>query len=73
MAIPASSRRQHPEPVVDRMDAGIVQGFVEDSNVNPIKEMTKLIMVQRAFENTAALMRQTEASFSEAIKTLGSK
>lgn len=62
-----------PEPVVDRMDAGIVQGFVEESNVNPIKEMSKLIMVQRAFENTAALMRQTEASFSDAIKTLGSK
>ncbi|MBB6467290.1 flagellar basal-body rod protein FlgF [Aminobacter carboxidus] len=62
-----------PEPVVDRMDAGIVQNFVEESNVNPIKEMTKLIMVQRAFENTAALMRQTEASFSDAIKTLGSR
>lgn len=62
-----------PQPVVDRMEAGIVQGFVEESNVNPIKEMTKLIMVQRAFENTAALMRQNEASFSDAIKTLGSK
>ena len=62
-----------PEPVVDRMEAGMVQGFVEESNVNPVKEMTKLIMVQRAFENTAALMRQTESSFSDAIKTLGSK
>lgn len=62
-----------PQPIVDRMNAGIVQGFVEESNVNPIKEMTKLIMVQRAFENTAALIRQNEASFSDAIKTLGSK
>lgn len=62
-----------PQPVVDRMEAGVVQGFVEESNVNPIKEMTKLIMVQRAFENTAAMIRQNEASFSDAIKTLGSK
>ncbi|MEJ6782423.1 flagellar basal-body rod protein FlgF [Aminobacter sp. Piv2-1] len=62
-----------PEPVVDRMAAGVAQGFVEESNVNPVKEMTKLIMVQRAFENTAALIRQTDASFSDAIKTLGSK
>ena len=35
--------------------------------------MTRLIMVQRAFENTAALMRQTASSSDEAIKTLGSK
>lgn len=62
-----------PLPVVDRIEAGVAQGFVEESNVNPVKEMTKLIMVQRQFENTAALMRQTESSFSDAIKTLGSK
>lgn len=62
-----------PEPVVDRIDVGVVQGFVEDSNVNPILEMTRLISVQRAFENTAALMRSSEQTFSEAVKTLGSK
>jgi len=62
-----------PEPVVDRVDAGVVQGFVEESNVNPVLEMSRLIMVQRAFENTAALIRNTDASFQDAIKTLGSK
>lgn len=62
-----------PQPVVDRMEAGLVQGFVEESNVNPVQEMTKLIMLQRSFENTAALVRQTENTFSDAIKTLGSK
>ena len=49
------------------------KAFVEESNVNPVLEMTRLIMVQRAFENTAALMRQTDASTDDAIKTLGSK
>jgi flagellar basal-body rod protein FlgF len=62
-----------PDPVTDRADAGIAQGFVEESNVNPVLEMTRLIMVQRAFENTAALIRQTASSSDEAIRALGSK
>ena len=62
-----------PEPVVDRIDAGVAQGFLEESNVNPVLEITRLIMVQRAFENGAAMIRDTESSFDEAIKTLGSK
>ncbi|MGE0725547.1 MAG: flagellar basal body rod C-terminal domain-containing protein, partial [Alphaproteobacteria bacterium] len=62
-----------PQPVVDNPAVGVVQGFVEDSNVNPVKEMTRLIMVQRAFENAAAALRTNESSLTEAIKTLGSK
>lgn len=62
-----------PEPVVDRIDAGVAQGFLEESNVNPMLEITRLIMVQRAFENGAAMIRATESSYGEAIKTLGSK
>ena len=62
-----------PEPVTDRSDTGIAQGFLEESNVNPVLEITRLIMVQRAFENGAAMIRDTESSYDEAIKTLGSK
>lgn len=62
-----------PEPVVDRIDAGVAQGFLEESNVNPVLEMTRLIMVQRSFENVAAAIRSTEQTFGEAIKTLGSR
>jgi flagellar basal-body rod protein FlgF len=61
-----------PEPVVDRLDAGVAQGFLEESNVHPVLEITRLIMVQRAFENGAAMIRDTESSYDEAIKTLGS-
>ena len=64
---------QPPQPIVDRGDVGVVQGFVEDSNVNPVKEMTRLIMVQRAFENVAALVRANESTYTDAIKTLGTK
>jgi flagellar basal-body rod protein FlgF len=62
-----------PDPVVDRIDAGVAQGFLEESNVNPMMEITRLIMVQRAFENGAALLRSTESTYDEAIKTLGGK
>jgi len=64
---------REPEPIADRIDVGISQGFLEQSNVNPVLEMTRLIQVQRAFENVAALMRQTESTTDDAIKTLGSK
>lgn len=62
-----------PQPVVDRRDVGVAQGYMEQSNVNPVLEMTRLIQVQRAFENISAMMRQTGSSVDEAIKTLGSK
>jgi len=59
--------------VVDTRDAGVQQGFVEDSNVNPVLEMTRLIMVQRAFESASSAIRQTEQTYSEAVKTLGGR
>lgn len=60
-----------PEPVIDRVDAGVVQGYVEESNVNAIGEMTQLIQVTRAFESIASLMRDSEESLKEAIRTFG--
>ncbi|MDP3897570.1 MAG: flagellar basal-body rod protein FlgF [Mesorhizobium sp.] len=60
-----------PEPLLDRAEAGVIQGFVEDSNVNPVLEMTRLIMVQRAFESAHAAIRETESTFGDAVKTLG--
>ncbi|MCK3775887.1 flagellar basal-body rod protein FlgF [Ensifer sesbaniae] len=60
-----------PEPVVDRFDVGVMQGFVEESNVNAVQEMSQLIMVTRAFDNITALLRDSEGSLEEAVKTLG--
>ncbi len=39
------------DPLVDRQDVGVVQGFVEDSNVSPVQEIMRLIQVQRAFDD----------------------
>lgn len=60
-----------PEPVVDRFDVGVMQGFLEESNVNAIQEMSQLIMITRAFDNVTALMRDSEGSLDKAIETLG--
>jgi flagellar basal-body rod protein FlgF len=59
-------------PVVDFSRAGVQQGFVENANVNPVMEMTRLIMVTRAFEMVTASLAASEASLQEAIKSLGS-
>ena len=60
-----------PQPILDRSDQGVLQGYVEELNVNPIAEMTRLIMVQRAFDDVAAADRQTSGSLDEAVKVLG--
>jgi len=60
-----------PEPVVDRVDAGVIQGYVEESNVNAIGEMTQLIQVTRAFEGIASILRSSEESLNEAVRVLG--
>lgn len=59
------------EPVVDRFDVGVAQGFIEQSNVNAVSEMTQLIMVTRQFENVSALVRDAERIKQDAIRTLG--
>jgi flagellar basal-body rod protein FlgF len=62
-----------PQPIVDRMDIGIAQGFVEDSNVDPVREITQLIQVQRAFERVSALINDSETALDKAIVALGPK
>jgi len=61
-----------PVPIVDQANVGVVQGYLEGSNVDPVLEITRLIQVQRAFEGVSALIRDSENSMRDAIKTLGS-
>ena len=63
---------QAAQPALDFSQAGVMQGFVEGSNVNPILEMTRLIELQRAFESAANLIQSNERSVGDAIQTLGS-
>ncbi len=58
-------------PILDFINNGVRQGYVEGSNVNPIREMTKLIMVTRTFESAANAIDKGEKSVDSAIRTLG--
>lgn len=60
------------EPVTASAGHGLVQGYLEGSNANPVMEMTRLIAVQRSFEQIAATIDQSDRRVSEAIKALGS-
>ncbi len=64
---------QAPQAIVDSSKVGIAQGYLENSNVNGMREMTQLIEVSRAFDNISTLTGSSESSLDEAIKTLGSK
>jgi flagellar basal-body rod protein FlgF len=58
-------------PIVDSAANGVVQGFSEQSNVNPMTELTRLIYVQRAFDGVSTTLQATESSLKSAIQTLG--
>ncbi|MEP9375435.1 flagellar basal-body rod protein FlgF [Aquabacter sp. CN5-332] len=60
-----------PNPVIDFTNQGVRQGYIEGSNVDPIMEMTKLIMVQRAFESAAMAVQAGEDLTQQAITSLG--
>lgn len=52
-------------------DPKIKQGFVESSNVQAVLEMTRLIDVQRAYENAVKVMNQDDDLTKTAIQRLG--
>ncbi|RVU20279.1 flagellar basal-body rod protein FlgF [Methylobacterium oryzihabitans] len=57
--------------VQDFSRIGVLQGYAEGANVNPVLEMTKLIMIQRTFEQAATLTGDSENALANAIRTLG--
>ena len=59
-------------PVLDFSNNGVLQGFVEGSNINPVLELAKLISIQHALDSVSQLNSTAETSIGDAIKTLGS-
>lgn len=64
--IPANAAA--PQPATDPK---IKQGFVENSNVEAVLEMTRLIDIQRAYENSVKLMNQDDDLTKTAIQRMG--
>ncbi|WP_424928988.1 flagellar hook-basal body complex protein [Amaricoccus tamworthensis] len=56
---------------VETPDGRIVQGFVEQSNVNAITEIARMIEVQRAYERGQKLLEQENERISKTVDTLG--
>ena len=59
-------------PILDFTRDGVVQGAIENANVDPVREMTRLIEVTRSFDGVMAEATQSETSVQDAIKALGS-
>jgi flagellar basal-body rod protein FlgF len=59
------------QPVLNFNANGVVQGAIEGADVDPVKEMTRLIEVSRNFDGVTNGVTQTENSLQDAIKTLG--
>ena len=49
----------------------MVQGFLEQSNVNPVAELARMIEVQRAYEYGQKLLDQEDERIRKVVSTLG--
>lgn len=52
-------------------NARVLQGFLEDSNVDPILEISRMIEVQRAYELGQSFMDKEDERIRAVLKTLG--
>lgn len=59
------------EPPVLRDGLGVVQGMVEQSNVQPVVEMTRMIETMRSYQASTELMRASDDLARRAVQKLG--
>jgi flagellar basal-body rod protein FlgF len=57
-------------PTVDTKTT-VEQGMIENSNVDAIQQMTRMIAVSRAYEQVSNMMDQTSSTSDESIQRLG--
>ena len=62
------STTQAPNPATGTT---ISQGMLENSNVEPVVEISNMIEIMRAYQATASLTQQQETLLSQAIEKLG--
>lgn len=58
-------------PALDFNRVGILQGFKEQSNVNPVSEISRLIQIQRSFDSINNAIAEAEQTLSQAVRTIG--
>ncbi len=62
---------QATEDLLPAEAAVLHQGFLEDSNVNPITEMARMIAVQRAYEAGQNFLEREDERIRTVVRTLG--
>lgn len=60
-------------PTLPVENGRVLQGYLEQSNVNAVAEMSRMIMVQRAYEYGQKIMDQEDERIRLAVRTLGPK
>jgi flagellar basal-body rod protein FlgF len=65
--------KAQPVAVTDFVGHGVVQGFVEGSNVNTVTEMVNLIEVSRAFEAASTFADRAMEAERNALETIGGR
>jgi flagellar basal-body rod protein FlgG len=58
-------------PVVAARDAKVQQGFLEMANVNPVREMTRMIEVQRIYEANQRVLQTHDSELGKLINEVG--
>ncbi|MEM7178355.1 MAG: flagellar hook-basal body complex protein [Pseudomonadota bacterium] len=59
------------QPLLPAEDATVFQGFVEDSNVNPVLEIARMVEVQRAYEMGQSFLEAEDERIRQFIRVLG--
>jgi flagellar basal-body rod protein FlgF len=57
--------------VLDFVNTGFEQGYAENSNVDPLSELTQMMTASRAFQSVSSLIESSESSMQNAIRSLG--
>lgn len=50
--------------------SGVFQGYLEASNVEPVKEMTNMMMIMRQFESQSRALKEYDGMMNSAISTI---
>lgn len=59
------------QPELPALDARIRQGALEGSNVEPIREITRMVQIVRAYQSTSQLLQQVQELERKASERLG--
>lgn len=59
-----------PEPIAPGDGTKLQQGFLENSNVEPVREMANLIAITRAYESAAKIIEKADNTISKSVTEL---